>query len=129
MDRSDVSQDGLDFTERTVNVDLTFTAGTSGAVPTSLTRSKGIKSVVLTSTEYLITLQDVYQEWLNGVATNKQASFAAAGAAYGVVTTLNVGASSTNPNTVGITFCKGSDGTAVVLASGDIATVRLILKR
>lgn len=129
MDRSDVYADGLDFTSRTVNVDLTFTAGTAGAVPTTLTRSNGIKSVVLTSTEYLVTFQDVYQEYLNVIATNKQATFAAAGAAYGVPTTVNVGAGSTAPNTVGITFCKGSDGTAVALASGDIATIRFILKR
>ena len=129
MDRSDVSQDGLDFTDRSVNVDLTFTAGTSGAVPTALTRSRGIKSVVLTSTEYLITLQDVYAEFINVTATNHQASFAASGAEYGVPTTVNVGAASTSPNTVGITFCKGSDGSAVVLAIGDVCYVRLHLKR
>ena len=129
MDRSDVYQDGLDFTSRTVNVDLTFTAGSAGAVPSALTRAQGIKSVVLTSTEYLVTFQDIYQEFLNMEATVHQASFAAAGAAYASPTTVNVGASSTNPNTVGVTFCKGSDGTAVVLASGDTCYVRFNLKR
>lgn len=129
MDRSDLGADGLDFELRTVNVDLQFTAGTAGAVPSTLTFSKGITSVVLTSTEYLITLQDIYAAFLNVVATNHQATFAAAGAAYGVPTTVNVGASSTAPNTVGITFCKGSDGTAVALASGDTCYIKLRLKR
>ena len=129
MDRSDVSQDGLDFTERTVNVDLTFTAGTSGAVPTTLTRSKGIKSVVLTSTEYLVTFQDVYQEFLSAHPTIQQASFSASASCYGVVSSANVGAGSTNPNTIGITFLKGSDGTAVVATVNDIVRVRFNLKR
>lgn len=129
MDRSDVTADGLDFTEHSVNVDLTFTAGTSGAVPTTLTRSKGIKSVVLTSTEYLITFQDIYQEYLGVNVANKQATFAAAGVQQGVPTTINIGAASTSPNTLGITFTKGSDGTAVVLASGDTCTINIKLKR
>jgi len=129
MDRSDISQDAADFTDRSVNVDLVFTAGTSGVVPTALTRSRGIKSVVLTSTEYLITLQDVYGEFLNALITLKQASFSAGAGCYGVVSTLNVGAASTAPNTVGITFLKGSDGTAVVVATSDIVAVRLMLKR
>lgn len=129
MDRSDTYQDGLDFTSRTVNVDLTFTAGTAGAVPTTLTRSNGIKSVVLTSTEYLVTFQDIYQELLNVEITVQQASFSAAASCYGVVSSANVGAGSTNPNTVGITFLKGSDGTAVVATINDIVRVRFNMKR
>ena len=129
MDRSDCSQDALDFTERVVGIDLVFTAGTSGVVPTTLTRSKGIKSVVLTSTEYLITLQDVYAEFLSVSPALKQASFSASAACYGVPSTINVGASSTSPNTIGITFLKGSDGTASVVATGDIVSVFIRLKR
>ncbi len=129
MDRSDTYQDGLDFTSRTVNVDLTFTAGTAGAVPTTLTRSNGIKSVVLTSTEYLVTFQDIYQELLNVEITIQQASFSAAASCYGVISSANVGAGSTNPNTVGITFLKGSDGTAVVATINDIVRVRFNMKR
>ena len=129
MDRSDLSQDGLDFTERTANVDLTFTASTSGAVPTTLTRSKGIKSVVLTSTEYLVTFQDIYAELLNVEITIQQASFSASASCYGVISSANVGAGSTSPNTVGITFLKGSDGTAVVATINDIVRVRFNMHR
>ena len=129
MDRSDLSQDGLDFTERTANVDLTFTASTSGAVPTTLTRSKGIKSVVLTSTEYLVTFQDIYAELLNVEITIQQASFSASASCYGVISSANVGAGSTSPNTVGITFLKGSDGTAVVATINDVVRVRFNMHR
>jgi hypothetical protein len=129
MDRSDIGQDGADFTSRTVNVDLTFTASTAGAVPSSLTRSNGITSVVLTSTEYLVTFQDVYQEFLNAEITIQQASFSAGAGCYGVISSANVGAGSTSPNTVGVTFLKGSDGSAVVAAAGDIVRVRFNMKR
>ena len=129
MDRSDVYQDGLDFTSRTVDCDLTFTASTSGAVPTTLTRANGIKSVVLTSTEYLVTFQDVYQELLNVQITIQQASFSASASCYGVISSANVGAASTSPNTVGVTFLKGSDGTAVVATINDIVRVRFNFKR
>lgn len=129
MDRSDIFQDGTDFTSRTVNCDLTFTASTAGAVPTTLTRSNGIKSVVLTSTEYLVTFQDVYQEFLNAEITIQQASFSASASCYGIISSANVGAGSTSPNTVGITFLKGSDGTAVVATVNDIVRVRFNFKR
>jgi hypothetical protein len=129
MDRSDLGQDGLDFELRTVNMDLQFTAGTSGAVPTTFTFSKGIKSVVLTSTEYLVTFQDVYGAFLNLVGANVlQATPSATTAQYGEVTTVNVGAASTSPNTVGVTFKKG-DGTATALSTGDIAYITFRLKR
>lgn len=129
MDRSDFTQDCLDATEGSANVDLVFTAGTSGAVPTSLTRSRAIASVVLTSTQYLVTFQDVWQELLNVQISLQQASFSAAAGCYGVVSAANVGAGSTSPNTIGITFLKGSDGTAVVAATGDIIRVRFNFKR
>lgn len=127
MDRQ-TDQDGSDFEDRTVGIDIQFTATTAGAVGT-VTRSKGVKTIALSGTEYTVTLQDVYFAFLNLKATAKQATFAAAGAQLGVPTTINVGAASTSPNTVGITFTKGSDGTAVALATGDVAYIHLRLKR
>jgi hypothetical protein len=129
MDRSDLGQDGLDFELRTVHMDLVFTAGTSGAVPSTFTFAKGVKSVVLTSTEYLVTFQDIYAGFLNVTANVLQATPSASTAQYGEPTTVNVGKASTKPNTVGITFKKGSDGTAAALSTGDIAYITFRLKR
>jgi hypothetical protein len=129
MDRSDLGQDGLDFELRTVRADLVFTAGTSGAVPAALTFAKGIKSVVLTSTEYLITFQNVFAAFLGVTATVLQATPSASTAQYGEPTTVNIGKASTSPNTLGITFKKGSDGTAAALSTGDTVYINIKLKR
>lgn len=125
MDRF-VNQDGMDFQRNTVNVDLVFTAGTSGAVPTSFTYSEGVSKVVLSGTTYVITLQDNYVAFLNVSGSVIQASFATSGACS-VIATASAVTSATAP-TVTIAPCNGA-GTQVALASGDELHVTLRLKR
>lgn len=73
MDRF-VAQDGMDFQYGVVHVDLEFTAGASGAVPSTLTRSKGIASVVKSTNDYVVTFEDGYVAYLGGFGNIVQAS-------------------------------------------------------
>jgi len=114
MDRH-VSQDGADFQERTVNVDLVFTAGTSGAVPSTLTYSEGIASISLSGNNYTVTFQDGYVAYLNGFGHVIQASYSASGATR-VAPSATAVASSTP--TVTLT-CYEANGTAIPMATGD----------
>lgn len=124
MDRN-VSQDGADFQDRTVNIDLVFTAGTSGAVPASFTYSAGVASVALSSTNYVVTLQDGYVAYLNGHGNVIQASYATTGATRAAISAQNV--TGTTP-TVTLT-CYNASGTAVAMATGDQLSFTIRLKR
>lgn len=124
MDRN-VSQDGADFQDRTVHVDLVFTAGTSGAVPSTFTYSAGIASVALTSTTYVVTLQDGYVAYLNGYGNVIQASYSASGATRAAISAQSV--TGTTP-TVTIT-CYTAAGAAVAMATGDQLSFTIRLKR
>ena len=128
-DRSDIQADGLDATFRTVNIDLTFTAGTAGAIPATLTRSNLIASVALNTNEYTTTFQNIWAELINVIATVAPATPATGSAVTPVLTTVNVGAGSTSPNTVGVTFYKGDGTGALHVAAGDVVRIRYVMKR
>lgn len=113
-DASD-SQGGVDV------VRVKFTAGTAGAVPTfPLSMSEYVTSVTKSGTtgQYDIVFQNAQYQSAGFHGDVLQASFSAAGACYAVKV-----AESSSAGTVTVQFCKGSDGTAVYLASGDIATL------
>lgn len=111
-DASD-TQGGID------TVRVKFTAGTAGAVPTfPLSMSEYVASVSKSGTtgQYDIVFQNADYQLGGFHGFVKQASFAAGGASYPVLI-----AYSDSAGTATVQFCKGSDGTAVYLASGDIA--------
>lgn len=111
------SQDGADLQVGTVSIYLQFTAGTSGAVPSTFTTSTGIVSVTKSTNDYIVLFDSAYLKLVDFSVHVLQASFAAAGACYGNVTATSFADSTP---TVTLSFFKGSDGTAVALAEGDI---------
>lgn len=119
-----MNQDGKDAVEGVVTLDLVFTAGTSGAVPSTLTISDGIAKVTKSGTTYVITLQDCYGKFLNVTGTAIQASYAAGGAAHAIPL-----AAATNSGTPSVTiaFLAGDGSGQVALATGDEAHVTLRL--
>lgn len=109
-DNSD-SQGGID------TVRVKFTAGAAGAVPTfPLDMSNRVVSVTKSNTTGQYDIVFVSSDYQLGgfFGHNLQASFAAGGAGYPIL----VAYSSANA-TATVQFCKGSDGTAAYLASGD----------
>lgn len=109
-------------------VTFKFTAGTSGAAPTALTRGRGYAlatPVTKSTNDYIVNLASTwYAMEVVGVHV-LQASFSAAGAVYGFVSAAAV--NSTTVPTIQLSFLKGSDGTAVALADGDIVTLTVQL--
>lgn len=109
-------------------VSFKFTAGTSGAAPTSMTRGGdylGATPITKSTNDYVFNLSNRwYAMEPVGMVTVKQASFAAGGACYGSVQVDTV--NNATP-TLTISFYKGSDGTAVALATGDIVSFSVIL--
>jgi hypothetical protein len=118
MDRF-VNQDGMDFQQGTVGVDLEFTATTAGAVPSTLTRSAGILSVTKSTNDYVVVFQDGYIAYLGGYGNVVQASVSAS-AATSVKVTDFTNANADGLAEVTLSPLKGSDGTAVALAVDDI---------
>ncbi len=117
MDRF-VNQDGQDWQQGTVQVDLAFTASTAGAVPASLTRSAGILSVTKSTNDYVVAFTDSYVAYLGGYGNILQASPDPTAATFVKVTAFN--ANSGGAASVTLSPLKGSDGTAVALAIGDV---------
>lgn len=108
-------QDGEDSIPGTVEVHLGFTAGTAGAVPTTLTLDKYIATVVKSSTTYVVTFQDSYFMYVNGYGSVVQASYSAGGALI-----LQPVAVSIDDSTPTVTLqAYDAAGTAVALATGD----------
>src|SRR5262245_7227410 len=114
MDRY-INQDHASFQPGTVRVDLEFTAGASGAVPTTLTTSYGITSVTKSTNDYIVKFDDTYFKFLGGFGNIVQAT-PAAGAAFDpkhtafnaaaaggatVTVTPHTAAGATNPLVVG----------------------------
>lgn len=114
MDRSDVYMDEQSFTPGRVTVDLEFTAGTSGAVPSTLTRAKGIASVTKSTNDYIVTFQDAYVAYVNGYGGIIQASVDATKAFRLAVTAVSLA------NKTVTLSPTAADGTAQPLVSGDI---------
>lgn len=112
IDDSD-TQGGID------TVRIRFTAGTAGAVPSfPLSMSQGVVSVAKSGTtgQYDIVFQNADFQ-LAGFFGNVIQSTWAAGGAAGV----DIISYSDANGTCTVQFAKRSDGTAVYLASGDIA--------
>jgi len=125
MDRY-VNTDVSNFQAGVVGLDLIFTAGTSGAVPTVLYKADGIASVGLQNTnDYLVTLQDCYVDYLNAEITVMQATYnASTGACKGNVVAHTV----STTGTLTINFYNAA-GALVNLASGDQLRVTFRLQR
>jgi len=107
------SQDGADALVGTEQLDLVFTAGTAGAVPSALTYSTGITSVTLSTNDYLVVFDRGYVGFLNGFGNVIQASPSTSTANSVKVTAVDAGA-----GTATITPQK-PDGTPLHLATGD----------
>jgi len=106
------------------NMDLVFTSGASGAVPTTLTRSNGIKSVTKNGTgTYDVVLRAPYTLSMGFSGSIKQASYST-----GAASVINVTAD-TIATDGKFTFVtgKGTDASAVDMSAGDVLhlTIRL----
>jgi hypothetical protein len=113
-DASD-TQGGVD------TVRIKFTAGTAGAVPSfPLDMSQGVVSVAKSNTtgQYDIVFNNSDYQLAGFYGSNLQSTFAASGASYPVLIAYSDSAA-----TATVQFCKGSDGTAAYLASGDKAVI------
>lgn len=102
-------------------IDLQFTAGASGAVPTTFIKDAGITSVTKTGATtgiYVVTLSQVYLAGLLSfpVIGIKQATYSATtGACFALLTTNAVATT----GAITVTFVNAA-GAAVDLAEGDI---------
>jgi hypothetical protein len=114
---------GLSTTRGEKKFRLQMTAGTSGAVPTTFTRARGIASVVKSTNDYIITLSKGYTALLDCRANVLQASSSTTGAWEAKMTAEDVATNKTitiSPYTAA--------GAAVALATGDILRVDFTLK-
>jgi hypothetical protein len=108
-----------------------FTATTSGAVPTSLTRAREFRTSSIAVVKpsgtglYDFFLKEPWAKLLDWSCRTIQASYSASGACYGEVTVDNV-ATVAAPK-VRVTFFTAA-GAAVDLATGDIVRLRLDLQ-
>lgn len=68
------SQDGANAQVGKITVDLEFTAGASGAVPTTLTRQTGITSVTKSTNDYIVKFDDTFVAFTGGSGNVVQAS-------------------------------------------------------
>jgi hypothetical protein len=124
MDRH-VNQDLMSFQDNVVEIDLVFTAGTSGAVPSSFTFGAGVKGVAVSGNNYVVTLQDGYRAFLSGSGGVLQASYSASGACH-----VNVSADASSATTPTLTLsCYEANGTACLMATGDILHYTFRMKR
>ena len=115
------NQDGADMVPGTVQVDLVFTAGTSGAVPSfsgsNTNIKKGITSVTKNTTDYSVVFNDKYAAFLNGYGNVIQAT--PDNTAAFTVKVLSYSASTATAKIQ----CQKADGTPILPASGDIVSV------
>lgn len=113
--------------KRIADVYLMFTAGTAGAIPTTLTYAEYIESVTLDSTGVItVNLQDAYVDCIGCEGNIEQASDSAATARYVVpADTTDVG-DATAPKVV-VNLIAGDDGALADMAVGDIFRLHLTL--
>ena len=113
-------QDGADFHPGTAEINLQFTAGTSGAVPLRTatgSRFAGIATVVLTATGvYTVTFQD---KWYSVIGVESGVYQVTYDKTHGGMFT----STPAQTLTTGVVLqCRSTDGngTAVALTSGDV---------
>lgn len=105
------------------NIDLVFTSGASGAVPSKLTRSNGIKTITRSGTgAYDGVLRSSYVQSINAIGSIVQASYAAAGACEIRITADTIA----TDGKFSFVTVKGTDGSVVDMSSGDV--IRLTLR-
>ena len=114
------NQDGSSFQPGVVTIDLVFTAGTAGAVPSfSASNSnvkKGINTVTLSTNDYLVVFNDKYAAFLGGNGNVVQATPSKTTAFNVKCTAVNAGA-----GTATITpFTEDGNATSIHLSTGDI---------
>jgi len=100
-----------------IEIDLMFTAGASGAVPSALTVSTGITSVVKSTNDYIVTFDQSYLQFLGGGGNIIQATPSAAAAFEVKHTAFNLSSSGFATVTVSPMTAAGA---ATALAVGDI---------
>lgn len=126
-----LNKDGASFHPGEVYVNLEFTAGTSGAVPSKLTRSAGIASVVLTATGiYTVTFRDNYVSLIKADVDIWQATYDVTHAGKVVIKPAEVLPHAAGGATVALR-CYTTNGvaTAAALTSGDILQARFTFAR
>jgi hypothetical protein len=111
----------------TVLASLQWTAGAAGSVG-SVQRSREFKTTPVahgSAGVYTCSLKEAWTHLIFAGVAVVQASFSTAGACVANVTTNNVAVDGTFVITIG----KGTDGSAVDPASGDIVKVFLVLQK
>lgn len=104
------------------DVYLGFTSGASGAVPTTLTRSNGITSVVRNSTgNYTVTFDDSWVALVDFSGFVNQASYSASGAVHVRIKADALATVATHTVTIETVTAAGA---VVDMASGDKLNVR-----
>lgn len=126
MDRF-LYQDRGSAQKRIADVWLMFTAGTAGAIPTSLDYAEYISSVVLDSTGVItVHLQDVYIDCIEIDGSIAQATPSVSTASRVVPSiSTNVG-SATDPKVV-INMLASDDGLVANMAAGDVFRLHFAL--
>lgn len=110
-------QAGLNF------MPLQWTSGASGAVPTTLTKSYGVASVVHGATGvYVVTLSEQWAAYLGMIEEIMQASYSKNGACKVRRTAIDLTA-----KTITLLVVDG-DGDAVEPASGDIISLTFLMQ-
>jgi len=120
------TQDGADAQYGVQAIDLVFTAGASGAVPSTFTASTGIASVTKSTNDYLVVFDQTYVNFLGGAGNIIQASVDATKAFIVKVTAANAGAAGGATATLSP---YNAAGTAQPLVSGDILSFRFRFTR
>lgn len=120
------SQDGTDAQYGTVEIDLVFTAGAAGAVPSTLDSSTGITSVTKSTNDYLVVFDQTYVKFLGGSGNIIQASVDATKAYEVKHTAANAGAAGGATVTLSP---SNAAGTAQPLVSGDILSYQFRFTR
>lgn len=111
------SQDAENSLYGVVEIDLVFTAGAAGAVPSTFTASTGIVSVTKSTNDYLVVFDQTYVAALIGGGNIIQASVDATKAFTVKCTASNAGAAGGATATLSP---YNASGTAQPLVSGDV---------
>lgn len=129
MDRF-TNQDGSNFQPQVVTLDIKFTAGTSGAVPTDITGytvASGIEDMVLSGTGlYTVNLSDTYFRLLGGKFSVIQATYDASHGQEGYIV---VDSADLGTPLVSFQCTRPDTGAAVAVTAGDVVCIQLRLQR
>ena len=110
-----------------VEVEFEMTAGTAGAVPATFTRSRGIKSVTLSTNDYLFVFDEGWAAFFTPTIAIVQATPATTTPKQAVMSAFD-------PAAVGGASCtispyRPDDGTALHLSTSDILKITFRMQR